>query len=73
MKTIEIVQTKLATGFTARPTSHTLPGVVFGNGKIAYLSDDQVCAAQDEGDLVKTLKASPGCLSVNVVHKGKSR
>jgi hypothetical protein len=68
---ITITQKKVGFGFGVS-THHSLQGVMFENGKIAYLNmDEDVCAAPDEKALVKTLKQDAGCIEVHVTHEYK--
>lgn len=70
MQQIEIQHTKQPCGFTAKPTTTTLAGVKFENGKIAYLNTDgAVCAGDDEQAVVKSLKSEAGTIEVQVVQK----
>lgn len=51
MKYIQITYHKMPTGF-GKPTTETLDGVLFDNGKIAYLdSEGAVLASENEESL----------------------
>jgi hypothetical protein len=68
MEEIIIKQIKQGVGF-AKPVETPLQGVVFNNGKVAYLNaNEEVCAATDEKSLVKNLKQG-NCFEVHIIHK----
>lgn len=72
MEEIEIKQLTRGVGFAVKPVETSLQGVVFDNGKIAYLnSSEDVCGAYDEKSLVKSLKAENSCIEVQVIRKYK--
>lgn len=70
MEEIEIKQTMLDFGFK-KPVQKTMEGVLFGNGKIAYLANEDICVAYDEKSAVNALKQERGCIEVQVIHKHK--
>lgn len=70
MEEITITQTLRGVGFVTTPTTQTLSGVVFDNGKVAYLDTNEViCASESEQVLARTLKKEPRCIDVKIERK----
>lgn len=65
---MEVKQIKQGCGFT-RPVQKSMEAVKFTNGKIAYLSGEDVYVAYDEKSMVNALKQESGCIEVQVIHK----
>jgi len=67
IKPVTIIQTLRGAGFTPKPEIQRLPGVIFENGKVAYLDKEEViCAAESEQLLLRALKKEPRCIDAQI-------
>lgn len=72
MEEIEIVQIKIGVGF-CKSNKVTFHGIIFDNGKIAYLNESEdVCTAYNDDVLIKPLKQESRCIDAYIVYQEES-
>lgn len=71
MEEIKIIQKNQGVGFQ-KPIDTEFAGVIFDNGKIAYVdSNDFICSAHDKSELIRSLKQDKTCVDAYVIHNHK--
>ncbi len=72
MEVIAITHRKVPTGF-GKSVEKTLEGVIFTNGKVAYVDEEGMIQASDTEDNLKKFLGSHGTVSVTKVKHKKHK